>query len=276
MKRSIYLIRHAQSGFNKFLGAAIDRYQLTEDDEHLLLFARVAKKEELIDPHITELGLKQTLLAREKYKEQFSKVKLVMTTAMTRTLDTARGIFDSQNCKDKEFVVLPFFERIQSISDIPSKVCQNFERYPEFDFSLMKDQVERHGTTWFLHKLTNPYLREKLIEGLKEFDHSPIDQQVIQKTFKLTDQLRHLKNTELENLCEFYFRIQNHKMSMKRLLLQPKYRDLKDGEIAFVGHFCFNSSFMATDFDENFFPKNFHRFENCEAVYRQIEFPEDF
>lgn len=263
--KRIILIRHAQSAMNKMFSEACEKHKLLPSDYNLIFYLYYELNKDLLDPSLSPHGFSQTLNARESEKEKLSNIKMVLTTATRRTLQTARGIFNTQERKDLKLVVLPFFERAESVGDVFSHTEKLIGEFPEFDFSLVKREIDKFGWLWFAEHFTNHYKRNGLIKYVEEhWKDFPEEEEHIAKGFAMTKYMRTFAPDIFETWGELSVRISNHKNSLKRFLLKEENLGYGDDEVAFVGHHSFFKIFTAKSFNEKNEPQEYWDAVNCE------------
>ncbi len=119
--KSILLIRHGQSTFNA-------HYEKTgEDPGHF-------------DARLTELGEKQAAATRQLLADE--EIDLVMTTPLTRAIQTGLGIFGGRD--------LPFYitcrhrERLESSCDVGRTPAELKQEFPHLEFDHL-DEIWWHN-----------------------------------------------------------------------------------------------------------------------------------
>lgn len=263
--KRITLIRHAQSVMNKMFIDVCDELNLLASDYQLIFYAYYKLDRNLLDPGLSPHGFNQTIKARESESEKVSKIKMICTTATRRTLQTARGIFNTQERKDLKLVVLPFFERAESIGDIFSDTELLIGEFPEFDFSLVKREIDKYGWLWFAQHFTNNYKRDGLIKYVEEhWKDFPEEEERVAKGFAMTKYMRTYAPEIFESWADLSVRVSNHRNTLKRFLLKEENLGYGDDEIAFVAHHSFFKIFTAKSFNEKNEPLEYWDAENCE------------
>lgn len=269
MKR-ILLIRHAESFYNEYLSASFRLNQVDDFEENLILFTRFAKKEVLLDPLLSAKGYRQIEEQRKSSSKLLSGVKLVISTCMTRTLETTKELFKEAS-NDCSFVVIPSFECVNSMSDFPFRAQENVLRYPGFDFHLVNRELDKHGFEWFIHRFVSPYKRDYFLGAVRSLGSLPKEQEIVQKSFEIIERSKKFCISRIENSFEFYFRLELAKRMITHLLRKPQYRHLEDDQVALVAHWNFLGYLSSTSFDQDFHPTDFSPFSNCEVRKHQLK-----
>ena len=262
MKR-LLLIRHAESLYNQYLANSLKVNEVFDHNEALVLFTRFHKREELLDPFLSQNGIAQTEVSVKENFDKLNRVKLVITTPMTRTLETTRRLFGGISVPP-EIVVIPNFEKSESVSDFPFRTLQNVKKYNNCDFKLLENKLKTFGYAWFIYEFFSPYKKELFLDAIKNVTAPDLDQEIVRKSFEIVDKSLCFALNSVENSFEFYFRILKAKNSISQILTSDKYKLLKDEEVAVVAHWNFLAYLTAASFNENFTPVLFNIFKNCE------------
>mmetsp|Transcript_32954 Transcript_32954/g.57843 ORF Transcript_32954/g.57843 Transcript_32954/m.57843 type:complete len:229 (+) Transcript_32954:2117-2803(+) len=138
---ALYLIRHAQSAYNK---AALNVI-LAGGNE---FYSPVKLASDLLDPPITPLGLTQT--AQNRPTVQGLHIEQVYVSPALRTLQTCRELFEGHPSKPKITVNPYISEIVTAICDI--SMGNRVHGFEDYDWSMMSG-FKRH---WQLEILTMP------------------------------------------------------------------------------------------------------------------------
>jgi bisphosphoglycerate-dependent phosphoglycerate mutase len=155
----LYLIRHAQSRFNKVADALEEKYgSETFGDEEEYLKEKFSH--EYLDVEITEEGIEQAKVARDKMAGE--DVDVVIVSPMRRALRTCQIIFENHKSKPVIFVEPSFREIMESSNDIGSKMAESMQLFPHFNYDSIKDKE-----AWFIYTLLEDNDRNSILEQLK-------------------------------------------------------------------------------------------------------------
>ncbi len=248
----IYLIRHAESELNiirdKIKRDGVD-YKITD---------------EVRDSNISIKGNSQAEEARIKMENK--NVKVVFTSPMLRTLKTTQIIFGKHKNSPKVIVLPMLRESFFGTHDIPRKVEENLNDFPNFDFSeiLNTDNNEISHDFWIFKDLAN---FDHIINNKKwksVLDH--VDGQSYHLVReKIISNLEQEKEKFTESRIELFNRANRLRNYLKNKIAEIK-NEHPDGEIAIVSHAYFLSTFIAEDVDDQGVVKNRRRIENCEII----------
>lgn len=267
-KLDLLLIRHAESQYNRLVIDENDRQGLTQRDQYLIMYTKFRLDQKLLDSDLSEIGVKQCLEGRQNLAESLKKVKLVITTPSTRTLHTSRLLFNTEAGLPEglRVVVIPGFERVESICDVFCKTEDNFERFKEFDHSIMRKEVEEFGWAWFVNKFSNPGKRRRILEYVEKnankFDSYPSN---IANGLATTEFMKTLAPELLESHVDFYPRYEAILGAIRRVLSREENKDLESGEVAFVAHSTLLKYMTAKEIGDDSKPIGNWDFQNCEA-----------
>lgn len=258
---TILVIRHAQSVYNRRVldaeNSAVSEEREAADGIKFL------KDPALLDAALSDFGVEQALASRETNMEVLDRVRLVFVTATCRTLETARHLFNTQERRSVRVVVLPTFEQVLGNCDVFCFTAEHMRRFPEFDWSLVRPEVEANGWSWFLHRLTNPAKRESALRLVAPHRANP---EAINGAFALVDFMRENGASQLENMEEFVERVTLAKIFVTSALESEKLGSFEAREVALVGHSYFIAAFTASKFDEKSTPMDGLRLANCQVV----------
>jgi broad specificity phosphatase PhoE len=135
--KKILCIRHGQSAYNAaFEATGIDPI--------------------IPDARLTPLGEQQVAVARETLRD--TNVDLVITSPLTRALQTAVGIFGSHKSNPRFLVEALHRERVESSCDVGRSPALLFAEYPGLDFAHLAE-------VWW-HALGEPDWRGVHVEPL--------------------------------------------------------------------------------------------------------------
>lgn len=250
----VLMIRHSISLYNKFAKKKVE--ELETDNEDHILFVKVVKHPELLDCALSPKGQELATLVAKENSEALDKVKLVLCTAARRALQTTQHLFG--NRKDVVVVVLPFFERMESIGDVMAYTAEHMSEFPQFDFAPVRRMLEKYGWAWFVHQLENPITQQDLLAATE----GASDAQA--KGFCVVEYMKGRLPLLLESFPEFHARLRRHKETVRRFLSRPELAHLRDGEVAIVAHNNFNRFFVAEHFNKDWYPSPCTSFNNCE------------
>lgn len=267
-KLDILLIRHAESKYNRLVLDENEKQGLQKGDQYLIMYTKFRLDPNLLDADLSELGLKQCIEGRQKMAESLKKVKLLITTATTRTLHTARLLFETEGGLPEGLrtVVIPGFERVESNCDIFCKTEDNFERFKEFNFAIMRKEIEEFGWAWFVNRLTHPGKRKRILDYVeansKKFESYPKN---IANGLAMTDFMKTLAPELLETHADFFPRFEGIIGALRRVLAREENQHLQSGEVAFVAHSTLLKYITAKEIGEDFKPIGNWEPENCES-----------
>jgi broad specificity phosphatase PhoE len=141
----LFFIRHAESIANRFdkeLEVRLGTLDIKGSPEY-----KAEKfKPIYLDAEVTEEGLQQMQEGRARMEDR--EVDAVIVSPMHRALLTCHTIFQDHKSKPAIFVEPCFREIFESADDIGSKLPQSMLRFPQFEYSPVKDP---HA--WFVHTL---------------------------------------------------------------------------------------------------------------------------
>ncbi|KRX07723.1 hypothetical protein PPERSA_05786 [Pseudocohnilembus persalinus] len=145
-KLKVHIIRHAESEYNK-AQFEFGGYQAATQFK----YEHIGHKYDpnLMDPAITEKGIEQCKLAREKIKEL--NVKLVIVSPLKRTLQTCHEIFKNSHHKPIFIAQPQFREHMQSTCDIGGNIEESKKDYDYIDFSLVEQYP--YQKIWTLYEI---------------------------------------------------------------------------------------------------------------------------
>lgn len=271
-KKKILLIRHGQSVFNEYYYETCLKLGVDPDKTHLVQFTFFPLRKDLLDAPLTKLGISQCVNTRNEQKEKIKDVKLVLVTATTRALQTARHIFNTQDNHNMRLVVLPIFECTESVDDVFCNTIDNMKIFSEFDFSILKKETDKFGWSWFARHYTNHYKRENLISHVdtrwKNFSY---EKESVARGFAMVEFMEKFSPEIFENWKDFSTRVRNHEESLIRFLIKEENKGLKDNEIAFVGHNRLFRVMTAKSFGLGNQPLEFWDSTNCEIKEHELE-----
>ena len=271
-KKKILLIRHGQSVFNEHYYETCLKLGVDPDKTNLVQFTFFPLRKDLLDAPLTNLGISQCVNARNEQKEKIQNVKLVLVTATTRALQTARHIFNTQDNHNKRLVVLPIFECTESVDDVFCNTIDNMEKFSEFDFSIVKKETDQFGWSWFARHYTNHHKRENLISHIDtQWKNFSYEKESVARGFAMVKFMEKFSPEIFENWKDFSTRVNNHEDSLIRFLLKKENAELKDNEIAFVGHNRLFKVMTAKSFDSESQPLEFWDSTNCEIKEHELE-----
>jgi broad specificity phosphatase PhoE len=144
MSRLIHLIRHGQSTFNAHYAAT------GEDPMHF-------------DARLSELGHAQVAAARQQLAEQ--PYDLVIATPLTRTIQTAQGIFGDR----VPIIVDPLHrEWLNSSCDVGRSTRDLAREFPTIDFAHLADPWWHHQAPFNAHGFA-PEPEQLLLDRVQAF-----------------------------------------------------------------------------------------------------------
>ena len=253
----IYLLRHAETDYNKNWTEFKKKYNIGEKERHFCNILRYIPDKDLIDNSITDFGKKMTLKNREENLERIKKIKTIIISPMSRALETARIYFDSHNSKIKKIVHPSLRSNFESQYDIPLKFGKNIEKFKEYDFDLISSLFKKYGFEWFIHDLGNNYKKNLLLKFLKNknFENN------FEKTKEIIKIMRDLCPEFMEEPIDINHRMFFFKKWLSNFLIEGNYKDF---EVCLVAHKTVFKYFMATEFNKNGIPLNYKVLDNSE------------
>ena len=232
----LFLIRHAQSKFNKEVEIA----QKTLD------FERIEKAHwspNFIDSELSDQGCDQANQARSQIK--FLNINLVIVSPYKRALQTAKILFS--DIPNQKFLVHPgLAEQISHSPDVSLYSGSAYSEFQHFDWSLFKNY-------YFLLDI----IQKPAIQKLKNLEINLIPYEFL----KIMKEL----NKPIESDLEIFNRAQQTKEIWKN------YR--KIGNIALVGHSNF---FKFYSMNPGEFGGWSYFMRNCEIIDEDLMFSEEF
>ena len=139
--KNIYLIRHGIS-------------------QHNILFHKFGKKifydKRYYDTKLTDEGIEQSVILGNTWKD-INKIELVLCSSLSRTLETARGIFTKTDIPILALDILKEYPQGLQTCNKRSEKKELIEKFPEIDFTNV-DDIE---TMW-------NHEREETIDELNE------------------------------------------------------------------------------------------------------------
>lgn len=236
------------------------------------LVQRKTQKFYRIDPDISIFGKIESNKLRKANIEELDKVKLVLCTPTRRTLSTARLMFNTTEPRNNlpRLVAVPICEYLFEIHRFSPASNDLLAEFSEFDFSQIEEDRKELGPFWFLsHVAKDPniqtlfkdYTKEIQLKNPNMSDEDFLYKFLEQKEFK--SQIFRLINFNMNHrvvLFEFWLR---------EFLKLDENKDLKDGEIAFVGHSYLNGVLIENMNEINLAGGNRDNF-NCQTNYFTI------
>lgn len=251
----VLMIRHSVSLYNSFAKQKLEEVGVESEDE--ILFVKVPRRPELLDCALSPEGHALAQRVARESAGALGKVKLVLCTAARRALQTTQHLFGGR--EGVVVIVLPFFERMESLGDVMAHTAAHAAEFPQFDFAPVRRVLDKHGWAWFVHQLENPVTRQELLAAVAE----PAEPEA--QGFRVVDYMRAKLPQLLESFPDFHARLRRHKETVRRFLSRPELAHLRDGEVAIVAHNNFNRFFVAEQFDAEWYPSPCTPFSNCEV-----------
>lgn len=208
---SLTLIRHAQSKFNE-----------AEAEEG---FEKTQFNPILIDPEITDVGVKQTQVVFEQLKSK--PYDVVLVSPLKRALITATNIF-RENCGNPKFIAVPLLtEQLVCSGEIGSNFYELTRTFKHVDFSLV-NQLKR-PEYWYLDCLQEENWTDSILQEANELgitEPNKVGEFVLAK-LKIRPEL-------LETLEKLAKRAQEAKDAIKRIVAEQG----PEKRYAIVTHQC--------------------------------------
>eukprot|EP00359_Climacostomum_virens_P002213 CAMPEP_0204901506 /NCGR_PEP_ID=MMETSP1397-20131031/3122_1 /ASSEMBLY_ACC=CAM_ASM_000891 /TAXON_ID=49980 /ORGANISM="Climacostomum Climacostomum virens, Strain Stock W-24" /LENGTH=232 /DNA_ID=CAMNT_0052069873 /DNA_START=175 /DNA_END=873 /DNA_ORIENTATION=- len=145
MEAKVYVIRHAQSVYNRVLEAWLNEGKLECD---------LKVNPTLTDPGITDIGVEQVNLAKSLVHAL--PIDKVYASPLRRSLQTAKGMFEAHPKQPRVFVVPEFTEQLFSSCDLSKSFTGIDPQFPEFDWSALRADSDY----WVFDVIDNETTRE--------------------------------------------------------------------------------------------------------------------
>ena len=147
--KKLYLIRHGIS-------------------EHNVLFTKYGKRifydKRYYDTKLTDEGVEQSIILGSTWKD-INKIELVLCSSLSRTLETARGIFTNIDVPILALDILKEYPQGLQTCNKRSEKKELIENFPEIDFTNV-DDIE---TMWNTEREESIDELNKRIEELNSF-----------------------------------------------------------------------------------------------------------
>ena len=220
---SILLMRHGESEYNKLQKDFKIQNNLplsAQSQEHL----RFPQTPDITDAKLTDLGVEQS----KNSQAHLSKydIKWVITSPLRRAFYTAQiALENHQNQPNIKFKVNPYFtERIGASGDLGFYTKELIEKYPETDFSLVKN-----SPFWFLDCLSN-HEKNHHIKKIKEI------WDIEQEINPILDYMRSIGQERLESSDEAAARIDVAYLQLQEFIREKINSGEPYGKILVVSH----------------------------------------
>ena len=187
---------------------------------------------------------------------------------MRRCLQTAREVLDTQAMKKKGvqlFVRGDCREILDSQCDFPVKIRESMEIFSEFDFSHIKEPLEKYNEFFCAEYLENEESKKKLLEASKKIKSDSTKKEIAQLYIDLLKE-GYLTGDRIEKNEHVFKRVKKAKEAITKFV---KEKNLKDGELVIVAHSRFSKAWTAKDvnpeaddFIDYYAPKNCEVFES--------------
>jgi hypothetical protein len=187
---------------------------------------------------------------------------------MRRCLQTAREVLDTQEMKKRGvelFVRGDCREILDSQCDFPVKIKESMEIFSEFDFSHIKEPLEKYNAFFCAEYLENEKAKQKLFEASKKIKPNSSRKEIGQLFIDLLKE-GYLSGDRIEKNVHVFKRVKKAKEAITKFV---KEKGLKDGELVVVAHSRFSKAWTAKDVDpeidefvDYYAPKNCEVFES--------------
>ena len=276
----VLFLRHAQSEFNKLEIDTLKKYNLVKAEKKLISAIKLINEPHLLDARITEYGHLQCNLSRVKHKEIFNKVldyifkinfkiKYVICSPMRRALQTAQLCLSTKEMKDngiKLIVRAETREILDSQCDFPFDIYNSMKNFEEFDFSNIKESLEKYKELFVADVLENEETADQLKNLAVEIKELDIEERKV-KVLEFLKKKK-LKNLAIEKNEHVYQRIQKFKQFLRNFI---KENNVKDNELIVVAHSRLCKAVQATGVNpetDTFI--NYRVIQNCELFDHEI------
>ena len=214
------------------------------------LKTRANPDEAMIDSVLTEKGKMQCAIQKEKEKVRLSKVKHLLVSPFSRCLETTDGLFDTKDFLEKGGKITVRQELREMLccqSDLPTSIFENVSRFPDFDFSVLQNDLKKYGELFFLASIGDEELKQRIEAFALEAREEKTKKEkeafllgLLKESIYAGEYLESIKAT-YQRICKF----------KKKLFEKMESEEIKDGELAIVAHYGIIQAWTATGYDKD-------------------------